>query len=457
MKPELVVVKGPHRGLSKALDSSKELFIGRSRSADICLQDDKKVSQLHAKLLPVGPERFILEDLGSTNGTYVNGKQMEQTPVHSGDRLKIGHSLLIYRTDAHEINPSDFAFRDDSEENLSSLSSDNVALIARIINHLINADNAGVALSEVLEMIAFNIGAQRAIAFLRDPMSGSTNQIAHYSVAPGGNEPPMDADCLKRVAAAQKYVGPEPGEIGGAAAVPLKIAGVVSGALYFDCPAEAREALQSEDELLTAVADTVSLSMTKDRMRRVAQVSAEILELIPLKDSSQTSDVSATLNNIVGIYTDVAAARNVTFTSEIGEGLVVSVDEIIVNRALDRLCEHVVMVCGGAVHLATRKTPDQKEVQISISYSGRGFDAKGLSHIFHNNGVADDVRFALNHGLDGVLAFCRGALELGGGRITAQSQGLEHGAAFLVALPATSDSPAGPGRRVERRSTERYF
>jgi hypothetical protein len=456
MKPELVVVKGPHRGLIKILDSSKELFIGRSRSADVCLQDDKKVSQLHAKLLPVGPERFILEDLGSTNGTYVNGKRMEQTPVQNGDRLKIGHTLMVYKTDAHEVNADDFVDYDDCEEDLYSLSADNILLFSKAYRHLTAANSASGALGEVLEMLARAIGASRAIAFLRDPMSGHTNQIANYLVVPAAKTPPMDSDCLKRVAAAMKYVGPAEGEQGGAAAVPIQIAGVVSGALYFDSPGEVRDVGDSEEALLTSIADSVSQCLTKDRQRHVAEVAAEIIEFIPLKGSVHSSNATATLNNIVSIYAQVAQARNVNFTSDIKEDLYVACDEIILNRSLDRLCEHVVMVCGGAVHVATRKAPDNSEVQISMSYSGRGFDAKGLAHIFHQEGIAADIRFALKNGLDGVLAYCRGALELGGGRISISSQGLEHGAAFLIALPAASTGETDTGDQ-ERRTAERYF
>jgi hypothetical protein len=457
MKPELVVVKGPHRGLTKALDSSKELFIGRSRSSDICLQDDKKVSQLHAKLLPVGPERFILEDLGSTNGTYVNGKRMEQTPVRSGDRLKIGHSLIIYRTDANQIRPSDFYINEDSGDDLSSLSADHITLFSKVLKHLSMSDNAAVALSEILEMLTHAIGTSRAIAFLRDPMSGITNQVANFSVHVGGPEHPMDAHCLKRVAAAQKYVGPDAGESGGAAAVPLRIGGVVSGALYFDCPAEVRVTVHNEETLLTAVADCVSLALSKDRHCRVAEVAAEIIELIPLRDSVHSADATATLTNILSVYKEVASARGVSLTSDIQDNLLVACDEIILSRALDRLCEHVVMVCGGAVHVATRQTPDNSEVQISVSYSGRGFDAQGLAHIFHQQGVAEDLRFALSHGLAGVLAFCRGAFEIGGGRITVTSQGSDHGAAFLVALPTSKKAAEREPSKLDRRSTERYL
>jgi hypothetical protein len=64
-------------------------LIGRSREADIVI-DDSNVSRRHAELSP-GPSGWRIQDLGSTNGVRVNGRQVDGPhPLESGDRIELG-------------------------------------------------------------------------------------------------------------------------------------------------------------------------------------------------------------------------------------------------------------------------------------------------------------------------------------------------------------------------------
>lgn len=73
----------------------REYRIGRSSGSDIVLADPS-VSGQHAKLSPRG-DSFVLEDLGSTNGTTVNGQAVTAPrPLRSGDVLGIGDAVLRY-------------------------------------------------------------------------------------------------------------------------------------------------------------------------------------------------------------------------------------------------------------------------------------------------------------------------------------------------------------------------
>ncbi len=82
-------------GDPRSLEIAKErLVIGREEGCDLLLEDDK-VSREHAALF-VDPEgRVIVEDLRSTNGTYVNGRRITE-PTHLGpdDELRIGESQI---------------------------------------------------------------------------------------------------------------------------------------------------------------------------------------------------------------------------------------------------------------------------------------------------------------------------------------------------------------------------
>ena len=81
-------------GHSYALDGDRELVVGRTTGSGVALPGDSFVSSRHARLFPRGDEMWI-EDLGSTNGTYVNSTRISSpTVLRPGDRLQIGRTLL---------------------------------------------------------------------------------------------------------------------------------------------------------------------------------------------------------------------------------------------------------------------------------------------------------------------------------------------------------------------------
>jgi len=75
---------------------ASSLEIGRAETCGIRL-DDTYVSQVHAKLYGRNGTWFV-EDLGSTNGTYVNdGRVQSPVEVHAGDRIRVGKTVLELR------------------------------------------------------------------------------------------------------------------------------------------------------------------------------------------------------------------------------------------------------------------------------------------------------------------------------------------------------------------------
>src|SRR5262249_54996685 len=70
--------------------------IGRSPDCDIVLMNPS-VAKYHAQLVRDG-SRYLIEDLQSWNGTYVNGYQIKgRTPLKGNDRIHVGGSILLYR------------------------------------------------------------------------------------------------------------------------------------------------------------------------------------------------------------------------------------------------------------------------------------------------------------------------------------------------------------------------
>jgi hypothetical protein len=92
---KVTVVEGDsHKG--KSFDLGDELVIGRSEKSHIVL-DDTYVSQVHARIYSKD-DKFMLEDLGSTNGTYLNRRRISgTTELHKGDQVKIGKTVLELR------------------------------------------------------------------------------------------------------------------------------------------------------------------------------------------------------------------------------------------------------------------------------------------------------------------------------------------------------------------------
>jgi hypothetical protein len=78
-----------------AYDLSEGALLGRGDGADIRLED-AFASTRHARLVPQG-DVIVLEDLGSTNGTYLNGEPLRgPQPLHVGDQIRIGDSEFTF-------------------------------------------------------------------------------------------------------------------------------------------------------------------------------------------------------------------------------------------------------------------------------------------------------------------------------------------------------------------------
>jgi pSer/pThr/pTyr-binding forkhead associated (FHA) protein len=91
----LVVRRGPNAGSVFTVDPG-EVAAGRHPESEIFL-DDITVSRRHAVVTATG-DRFMLRDLGSLNGTYVNHERVDETELQSGDEIQIGRFVLTFHT-----------------------------------------------------------------------------------------------------------------------------------------------------------------------------------------------------------------------------------------------------------------------------------------------------------------------------------------------------------------------
>lgn len=84
-------ISGKYQGGEFPLGAQPEIIVGRSSELDMVLVEDM-VSRRHARI--ACGDQIVIEDLGSTNGTFVNGEKIKKATLKEGDRVLIGTSIL---------------------------------------------------------------------------------------------------------------------------------------------------------------------------------------------------------------------------------------------------------------------------------------------------------------------------------------------------------------------------
>jgi hypothetical protein len=100
----LVVKRGPNTGSRFLLDSDLTV-VGRRPDSDIFL-DDVTVSRRHAEFYRHG-SRFVVRDVGSLNGTYVNRDRIEEVALNGGDEVQIGKFRLVFLQGLRSLGAND--------------------------------------------------------------------------------------------------------------------------------------------------------------------------------------------------------------------------------------------------------------------------------------------------------------------------------------------------------------
>ena len=92
--PGRLKVVEPAERRGRTYELGDELTVGRAGGCQVTLEGDNYVSQLHARVFRRDGQ-FYVEDLGSTNGTYLNRKKVTAPiAIRKGDRLQIGKTVM---------------------------------------------------------------------------------------------------------------------------------------------------------------------------------------------------------------------------------------------------------------------------------------------------------------------------------------------------------------------------
>lgn len=85
-------ISGKYQGGEFLIKMGREIVIGRASDLDMVLVEDM-VSRKHAKISTLN-DQIMIQDLGSTNGTFVNGEKVKRARLREGDRILIGTSIV---------------------------------------------------------------------------------------------------------------------------------------------------------------------------------------------------------------------------------------------------------------------------------------------------------------------------------------------------------------------------
>jgi pSer/pThr/pTyr-binding forkhead associated (FHA) protein len=106
MQVNLKVTSGPYKGRIFSFTQHDTFLIGRNPDAHLCLPDDRYFSRNHC-LLEMNPPHSHLRDLASTNGTFLNGRRVQNAYLNNGDRIQCGETILVVEVTTESIDLSE--------------------------------------------------------------------------------------------------------------------------------------------------------------------------------------------------------------------------------------------------------------------------------------------------------------------------------------------------------------
>ena len=97
--PARLEVQGPD-GPEPILLGDERVTLGAADANDVVISWDQTVSGLHAVLERIGEAGWVVKDLSSRNGTFVNGERIwGERPLYPGDEIRVGGTRILFRSD----------------------------------------------------------------------------------------------------------------------------------------------------------------------------------------------------------------------------------------------------------------------------------------------------------------------------------------------------------------------
>ena len=306
MGAELIVVNGPLAGTRYAL-STAELTIGRAPNATVVL-NEPEVGWRDCQIRKQG-ERFILTDLRTSAGTYVNGMRSAERWLEDRDQVGVGKTILMYRSHESAGEPT---ARTEAEVKPVLLVACSLVFLFRAM--AASGDDAQTKLlrTQILRLVSDLIPVQQGVLLQG---ANITELLMRYQES--GSEYRADLETLlRRVCEEGAYFDAQ----NRLAGVPLYLSGVLGGALVVRVPEHEGDRLPAHLEALTAIASLASIGFEANREIETLRAENALLQEQIATNTGIVGN-SAVIRRLLGLI-DRVAPRDTTvlITGESGTG-----------------------------------------------------------------------------------------------------------------------------------------
>jgi len=163
-------------------------------------------------------------------------------------------------------------------------------------------------------------------------------------------------------------------------------------------------------------------------------------------------DLSVTVNQCLETLRPQLAERNISITfDDVGEPLLVDADPTRIDQIVSNILTNAMKYTPEGGHVEVKLQRDGVQALFQVRDTGVGIAPERLGMIFELFGQAENAIGRSQGGMGIGLALVRNLVELHGGSVTADSDGVGHGSEFTVRLPLATQTTASPTRREELR------
>ncbi|HEY3938045.1 MAG TPA: sigma 54-interacting transcriptional regulator [Bryobacteraceae bacterium] len=246
MSAELIVVNGPQAGTRYTL-SQGEILVGRAPNSKLVL-NEPEVGWRHCQIRQQG-QRFLVIDLRTSLGTYVNGMRSAERWLEDRDQIGIGKTILMFRSGEAGTEASAAPLAADTKPVL--LAACSLVFLFRALAASMAEGQNKLLQNQILRLVGDLIPTAEAVLLLGASSTELLDRYADYAPLPEADFRPG----ILRVCDDGAFEDAANGMVG----VPLYLAGILGGALIICVQEREATRLTAHLETLTAVASLAAI------------------------------------------------------------------------------------------------------------------------------------------------------------------------------------------------------
>lgn len=306
-------------GSSRTLPLSGRLTVGRSNAAELSFPEDAGLSRQHFAFEPDGNGGWIVQDLGSKNGTFVNNLPLKaRLLLQPGDRITAGHLMITFAPAAGKPREGNVVVFESPNDESTASTTVVTSLEGALTNQTMVLERggakatapmqalirAGQVLAEnrplpelfqlILDLAIQAVTAQRGVLLLLE--NGKLTARAHkgqgFRISTGVRDRVLNekTSILVRDAMTDQAFRDRQSiveqKVHTMMAVPLQTKDQIIGLIYVDSPFILREFTKDDLSLLTVMANTAAIRIENARLAEI-----EAAERIMVRDLSQAAEI----------------------------------------------------------------------------------------------------------------------------------------------------------------------